>query len=335
MLQAVLLEPRKIIFREVEMPVIDSKHVLLKVKRVGICGSDIDAYRGEHPYTKLPVIQGHEVSAEVVDVGKEVKGFEPGDRVVIRPQIVCNRCSSCLRGDYHICKNLKVIGFQSQGCASEFVSLSPENLMKISKDVSFDIATLCEPLAVAVHALKKTDGGKNAVVLGAGTIGNLVAQCAKEKGMEVAITDISEYRLKIARDCGIENVINARRQEVCKEIEHIFGEADVIFECVGIEDTINQAILCSRPGGKIVVVGVYPKTVNVNIGLVQNWELKIEGTLMYKKEDFEESIKLIEKKRLIVDRLITNRFKFRDYNKAYRFIEESGEKHMKVIVEVG
>ncbi|MEZ0536669.1 zinc-binding dehydrogenase [Caldicellulosiruptoraceae bacterium PP1] len=339
MIQAVMTQPGKIEFIEIPVPEIKDNQVLIKMMRIGVCGSDIHVYHGKHPYTTYPVVQGHEVSGEIVKIGENVTGLFVGDKVTVQPQVVCGKCYSCIHGNYHICDNLKVMGFQTTGMASEYFAVDAEKVIKLPNDLSFDEGAMIEPLAVAVHAVKKIGDikDKKILVLGAGPIGNLVAQTAKGIGAaSIMITDVSGYRLEKAKECGIDYCINVNDHNLENEIKNIFGadKADVIFECVGSNQTINQAINVARKGSEIVVVGVYGDKVNVDMGLVQDRELRLYGTLMYKKEDYITAIELVENGKINLKTLITNHFTFKDYLKAYEFIDNMKDKVMKVMVDI-
>ena len=339
MLQATMVEPGKIEFTEVEIPKVKEDEVLIKMKRIGVCGSDIHVYYGEHPYTSYPIVQGHEVSGKVVETGSKVQELMVGDKVVVRPQVVCGDCYPCRHGDYNICDNLKVMGFQTGGLAKEYVSVKNSKVLKIPDKISYDKGALVEPLAVAVHAISKANMNlkdKNIIVLGAGTIGNLVGQVAKAKGANVLITDLSKYRLKKAEECGIDYTVNTREIKLEEAIIEHFGpdKADLILECVGAEATINQAINNARKGSKIIIVGVFPKKTKVDFGLVQDRELTLDGTLMYKEEDYLEAIDLITDNQIAADELITDHFKFINYKSAYEHIEKKGDKVMKVMIDI-
>jgi L-iditol 2-dehydrogenase len=198
---------------------------------------------------------------------------------------------------------------------------------------------MIEPLAVAVHALSRYGDvrGKKAVVLGAGTIGNLVAQSARAIGAsDVLVTDISEYKVEKARRCGIPLVINSVHENLGEVILKEFGpdKADVMFECVGIQDTISQAIENARKGSVIVVVGVFEKKPLVDLGLVQDRELTLTGTLMYQKRDYELAIRLMSQGRLNLNEMITQRFPFDSYLEAYRAIETLKGEYLKVMIEM-
>jgi L-iditol 2-dehydrogenase len=339
MIQVVLTQPEKIEIREVERPQPGAGEVLLEIKKIGICGSDIHAYYGKHPYISCPIVQGHEFSARIVELGDGVIEFGIGDRVTAMPQITCGHCYQCQHGDYHICENLRVIGCQADGAAQEYLTVPEKLVIKLLDSIDYDAGAMIEPLAVGVHAVRRLSEikGRNILILGAGPIGNLAAQAAKALGANlVMIPDISDIRLDIARKCGIDFAVNNNRQDLAKEIKDRFGEtkADAIFECVGIEQTISLAISLARKGSEIIVVGVFGHKPLVNFGLIQDRELRVIGSLMYKKADYETAIDLIQSGKVQLDPLISRHFPLREYAQAYKYIENNREKTMKVLVDV-
>jgi len=339
MIQVILTEPQKIELRELDKPVPQEGEVLIKVKRIGICGSDIHAYYGKHPYIKCPIVQGHEFSGQIVELGKGVSDFKIGDRVTVMPQLTCGHCYQCQHGDYHICDNLKVIGCQANGAAQEFLAVPQNLLIKLPEAIDYDYGAMVEPVAVGVHAVKKLSAVKErkVLVLGAGPIGNLTAQAARALGAgALMIADISDFRLEIARKCGIDFPVNNMKQDLGKELREKFGQAgaDSIIECVGSEKTINQAISLARKGSEIIVVGVFGEKPVVDFGLIQDRELKVIGSLMYKKADYETAIDLIQTGKLQLQPLITRHFSLKEYAEAYKYIESNREKTMKVLIDV-
>lgn len=339
MLQSVMTQPGKIEFREIAKPQPQAGEVLIQVRRIGVCGSDIHVYHGKHPYTGYPVVQGHEVSGVVAEVGAGVTGFQPGDKVVFMPQVTCGTCYPCKTGQYHICDHLKVMGFQTNGAGQEYFPVAAEKVLKLPENVSLDEGAMVEPVSVAVHALRRfgSISGAHVLVLGAGTIGSLVGQCARALGAaKVMITDISDYKVEMAKICGFEKVVNPRKEDLSNAMLDYMGErkADVIFECVGAQDTITSAIDIARKGSTIVVVGVFGQKPVVDLGLVQDHELTLIGTLMYQKEDYLRAIELVSEKKLCLDPMITHRFPFRQYLEAYHTIESSGGNYIKVMIDL-
>jgi L-iditol 2-dehydrogenase len=339
MLEATMIKPGKIDFNNKEIPELEAGQVLIKTMRIGVCGSDIHVYHGKHPYTSYPVVQGHEVSGEIIRTGDEVSDLKAGDKVTIQPQVVCGKCYPCMHGSYHICDELKVMGFQTTGTASEYFVADIDKVLKLPDSMSFDEGAMVEPAAVAVHALGRGGDvkGKKILVLGGGTIGNLVAQAAKGMGAAaVMITDLSDYRLKIAEECGVDYCINSGKEDIGKAVIDKFGadKADLILECVGVNVTIDQAIGNARKGSDIIAVGVFGDKAKIDLGLVQDRELRIIGTLMYQKCDYEKAIELIEAGKVKLKPLITDHFSFRDYVKAYEYIEQQKDRVMKVMIDI-
>jgi L-iditol 2-dehydrogenase len=337
MKQAVMSAPGRIEFREIDKPVPQENQVLIDMKRIGVCGSDIHVWHGQHPYTSYPIVQGHEVSGVIAEVGSQVEALSVGDRVTLMPQITCGECYMCLHGMYHICESLKVLGFQADGTAQDFFSIDAEKVLKLPADVPLDQGAMIEPASVAVHAISRGGDvrGKKVLVLGAGTIGNLVAQVAKGLGASaVMVTDLQEYRLQKARDCGVDFAINPLEEDLGQAILRDFGpeRADLILECVGAEDTITQAVQYARKGTTIVVVGVFGAKPRVDLGLVQDRELSLVGTLMYQQVDYERAIQLLADGKLTLEPLVTHHFPFERYEDAYRTIEEAKGNVMKVMI---
>lgn len=339
MKQAVMPAPGKIEFNEIDRPKPQAHEVLMQTRRIGVCGSDIHVFHGLHPYTSFPVVQGHEVGGVVAEVGEGVTGLEVGDKITFTPQVTCGECYPCRHGMYHICENLKVMGFQTGGAAQEYFILPEWNVFKLPDDMPLDFAAMVEPVAVAVHALRRGGdvAGKKVLVLGGGTIGNLVAQAAKSLGAEaVMVTDVSTYKLDVARACGVDFVVNTANEDLNQAILRDFGpdRADLILECVGVQATATQAVDNARKGTTIVIVGVFGKKPEIDLGLVQDRELNLVGTLMYQKPDYETAIDLITSGKMRLGHLVTHRFNFNEYLAAYHTIEESNGEYMKVMIEL-
>ena len=338
MKQAVMTAPGKIEIRNIEIPKAGAGEVLLKIQRIGVCGSDVHVYHGKHPYTSYPVVQGHEFSATIESVGPGVTGLKAGQKVTSMPQIVCGECAPCKRGDYHICDKLKVEGFQAPGCAQEYWAAQAAKIIPLPDNFSFEQGALVEPVAVAAHAVSRAGNltGKNVAVLGAGPIGNLVAQVARCEGAKVLITDLSAFRLEVAKKSGLENTSNAKEESLAQASKRIFGEAgfNVALECVGAEPTITAAVSTIEKGGTIIVVGVFGEKPRVDMGLVQDRELNLHGTLMYTKKDYVRAVELMSSGGVITDPLVSIHFAFEQYLDAYHFIDTQADKSMKVFVDI-
>jgi L-iditol 2-dehydrogenase len=181
MKQAIMTEPGKIKYVDVPVPEVGSNEIKIKMKVIGVCGSDIHVWHGQHPFTSYPVVQGHEISGIVEEVGENVSNFSIGDIVTVQPQVVCGECYPCTHGLYNDCEVLKVMGFQTTGLASEYFVVDAKKALKLPQGMSLEHGAMIEPLAVAVHAVWRFGDikGKNVLITGGGPIGNLVAQAAK------------------------------------------------------------------------------------------------------------------------------------------------------------
>jgi L-iditol 2-dehydrogenase len=339
MKQAVMTHPGEIEYRDIPRPAVKPGEVLINIRRIGVCGSDIHVYHGLHPYTSYPVVQGHEVSGLIADLGAGVTGFAVGDTVTFMPQVMCGKCYPCQHGMEHICEDLKVMGFQTDGAAQEFFPILAEKVIKLPASINIDQAAMVEPVSVGVHAIRRAGGvqGKNVLVLGGGTIGNLLAQSARASGAsKVMITDVSPYKIERAHLSGLDCAVNTREQDLAKELLACMGpnRADVIFEAVGVETTITDAVNLARKGSTIVVVGVFGKKPVVDLGLVQDRELTLVGTLMYQRQDYEKAIEFIAAGKIALEPLISSRFPFGRYLDAYHAIEAAHGDSMKVMIEL-
>ena len=339
MIQQVMTEPGKIEFRQIPVPEIADDQILVKIMYIGVCGSDIHVYHGKHPFTKYPVTQGHEVSGEIVALGKGVKGFSVGQRVTIEPQVVCGKCYPCRHGKYNLCEELKVMGFQTTGTASSYFAAPAERVTPIPQTMDFKDGAMIEPLAVAVHAVRRMGNvsGLNVCVIGAGPIGNLVAQVAKALGAtKVMVTDVSDYRLSLAKECGVDAVYNTTKVDFGDAMVETFGpdKADVIYDCAGNDITMGQAIKYARKGSTIILVAVYAGMANVDLAVLNDHELDLNTTMMYRHEDYVKAIELVGQGKIEFKKLQSKTFPFSDYLDAYKYIDANREKTMKVLIDV-
>lgn len=340
MRQAIMISPGVIEHREVPEPgKIKDNEVLLKIKRIGVCGSDIHVFHGKHPATSYPVVQGHEYSAIVEAIGKNVTKVKTGMRVTARPQLVCGICGPCKRGQYNACQELKVEGFQAPGVAQDLFVVPEDRIVAFPDGMSFEQGAMIEPAAVGAHSTNRVSGlkGKNVVVSGAGTIGNLVAQFAKARGAaKVLITDKSDYRLNIARQCGIWGTLNVKDIPFEKGISSFFGNEgfQIGFEAAGVQSSLDVLMKFVEKGGDVVILGVYSQNPVVNMFYLGEHELNVFGSMMYRHEDYEAAVEMIASGKIITAPLLSKSFPFSKYLDAYRFIEEQGDKSMKVMIEL-
>lgn len=340
MRQAILVEPKHIEFKEVAEPKaadLTAHQVLVNTKRIGICGSEIHSYHGLHPATFYPVVQGHEYSGVVMAVGSEVTVCKPGDHITARPQLVCGKCNPCKRGQYNVCEHLRVQAFQADGAAQDFFVVDDDRVAKLPEDMSLDYGAMIEPSAVGAHASNRTDvKGKNVVVSGAGTIGNLIAQfCIARGAKNVLITDVSDLRLAKARECGIKHTLNITKKTLKEAAQELFGEEgyQVGFEVAGVEVSIRSLMETIEKGSDIVVVAVFAKDPALSMFYLGEHELRLIGSMMYRHEDYLTAIDYVSKGIVNLKPLVSNRFAFEEYDDAYKFIDTHRETSMKVLID--
>lgn len=340
MRQAILVEPKHIEFKEVAEPKaadLTAHQVLVNIKRIGICGSEIHSYHGLHPATFYPVVQGHEYSGVVMAVGSEVTVCKPGDHITARPQLVCGKCNPCKRRQYNVCEHLRVQAFQADGAAQDFFVVDDDRVAKLPEGMSLDYGAMIEPSAVGAHASNRTDvKGKNVVVSGAGTIGNLIAQfCIARGAKNVLITDVSDLRLAKARECGIKHTLNITKKTLKEAAQELFGEEgyQVGFEVAGVEVSIRSLMETIEKGSDIVVVAVFAKDPALSMFYLGEHELRLIGSMMYRHEDYLTAIDYVSKNIVNLKPLVSNRFAFEEYDDAYKFIDTHRETSMKVLID--
>jgi L-iditol 2-dehydrogenase len=296
------------------------EEVRLEPLAVGICGSDLHTFHGLHPFVQLPVQPGHEVAARVLECGSAVDSSWLGALVALEPSLTCGQCRNCQIGRYNICENLRVMGFQAPGAMAEQFICETRHLHRLPEGMSPEVGACLEPLAVAVHAVRLFDlFGREVTVLGAGTIGLLVAQVARALGASaVWVVDFLESRRQVAAGLGFQ------------ALDHT-PKSDLIFECVGTEKALEAAIVSSKKGAEIGVVGVYGQPTKISAALIQDWELVLRGSLMYTAKDYQEAIGLLSSGAVAVSPLITHRFGLPDVAQAFQAALER-DKALKVML---
>lgn len=339
MRQQVMTAPGVIEFREVPVPEPEDDQVLVRIRRIGVCGSDIHVYHGTHPFTSYPVTQGHEVSGEVVKLGTGVTGLRIGDKVTIEPQVYCGKCYPCTHGKYNLCEELKVMGFQTTGTASDYFAVDASKVTLLPPEMSYDDGAMIEPLAVTVHATKRYPEmeGARVAILGCGPIGILLAQSCKACGAsKVMVTDVSDYRLELAKTVGADAAYNTTKTDFGDAMVETFGpdKADVIFDCAGNDVTMGQAIRYARKGSTIILVAVFGKMATVDLAVLNDHELDLNTTMMYRHEDYVDAIRFVREGKIRLSPLQSKHFSFGDYLEAYRYIDDNKETTMKVLIDV-
>jgi L-iditol 2-dehydrogenase/threonine 3-dehydrogenase len=335
-----MTKPGCIEFRDVPTPVPGPGQVRIRIERIGVCGSDIHVFHGKHPFVTYPLIQGHEYAGVVDAVGDGVAGIQLGAKVTATPQEVCGACPPCRRGQYNACEKLKVRGFQAPGCAQDFFVTEAAKIIALPAEFRPEQGAFVEPVAVAAHSTGRAGGdltGKNVVVSGAGTIGNLVAQACKCRGArKVLITDISEYRLAIARQVGIDATCNVKEEALADAVQREFGEAgfEIGAEVAGVEASLGALVSNIGKGGILLAIGVFGKPPAVDMSVVCEHELEVKGSMMYRHEDYEQAVQWIASGAVQTEPLISRHFDFTEYPAAYAFIDSEGEKAMKIMIDL-
>lgn len=304
---------------------------------VGICGSDLHAAAGSHPFIALPYRPGHEVVGVVDTVGPGAAGFAEGDRVVVEPNLACGRCRHCRSGRYNICRELAVFGCQTAGGMADAFLIAADRLHHVPGGMSDQLAALVEPLATPVHAVAKAGigPGSRVAVLGAGPIGLLVLVAARHAGAEaVVVTDVLAGKLDRARRLGADDALDARDPVLAARARAALGgqAPDVVFDCVATAGSMAQAVELVDKGGVVVVVGVAAGPVTVGLHLVQDRELSVLGSLMYVGQDVRRAIELLGSGALAADDLVTAVFPLE--RAAEAFAATAAPEQVKVLVSV-
>lgn len=319
MLAARYLGPDQIEAEEVSLPVVGDEEALLQVEACGFCGSDISIIAGTHPRAQAPLTMGHELSGKIVDIKSADGRFSAGDHVTMYPLISCGRCYACTHGNAHVCRQLRLFGFDVDGGMAEFIKLPVASLMKLPKNMPAQIGALIEPLAVAVHGVARAnlEGVTVAAVLGAGPIGLLTALVAKERGIpNVLVSDVLQSRLDLAESLGLRAVkAGDEMRAAVMELSDNNG-ADVLFECAGHPSSAREMTALVRSRGVIVNLGVFKKPIEVDMQAVNFKEIEILGSRVYERKDFQDAIDMAM--RLPLEKIVSYTFSLRDVNLAFR-----------------
>jgi L-iditol 2-dehydrogenase len=341
MKQAYVPDMGKIIYREVEKPVIEPGYIIIKVSRIGICGSDIHVFKGKHPIVKCPLVQGHEFSGYVEEIGEGVSGYKKGDLVTIQPAIGCGKCRRCKEGKFAQCENLNFIGSDRvYGGGSEYFKIQAEHALKMPENTSPDDAAMVEPLAVAVHSVSKVPDieGEDILITGGGTIGILVAQVAREfNANNIIISEIMPARNEFVKKCGFISINPVKVESFEKELKkNLSGDyLHAAFECSGSGKALNTCIRTVSRGGYVIIVGVYESDlIEAEIVRVQDKELNLIGSLMYTWDDYHKAVELIAKNKVNLKILQTHHFNFERWIDGYKVIEEKPGEVMKVLIDL-
>ncbi len=332
--------PGNIEIREVSIPVIPyDDWVLIKVKAAGVCGTDLHIWRDQFIYWP-PVILGHEFSGEIVQVGKEVKGFIPGDRVVTEPHsLACGVCDMCRQGKIQICPDKRSPGWGIDGAFTDYITMSYKLLHKIPESLSYELAALAEPMAVTVHHATERGGiecGDFVVVTGAGPIGIMAAFVAKSAGAsKVAMTGIDaceHVRFKVAKQLGADHVINVQKENaVARVMELTEGKgADIVIETSGSAAAIAQSVDMVRKCGRISAIGINSaEMVSFPWNKAMFKVLNVAFNMSSSHTSWNKALSLIANAKVDLSALITHKTSIDNWEEVFRELEK--EKGIKAL----
>jgi len=337
--QTIISSPGVIELVEVELPLPGPGEARVLSRVVGICGSDLHALDGEHPFISLPYSPGHEVSGIVDAVGPGVVDALVGKRVLLEPNLVCGKCDYCTSGRYNLCDSLVVVGCQTAGALAD-AFVAPASRFHMVPDTMTDAqAALVEPMSTATHAIKMAGGvdGKRVTVLGGGPIGLLTLIAARHAG--AATVAVSEPRLskrQAAMRLGANLAFDPMAGDVVGEIRRAFkGRADVVFDCVSNQSTIAQAIALAEKGGTVIVEGVAAHDVTIPLSIVQDREIRVEGTAMYTGDDVRRAIGIVSEGAFPIAELVTATLPLDDVVEAFRLAMAGDNVKVHVAVPAG
>ncbi len=336
MRQAIIDSPDTVRVRDAEAPDPEPGELQVASRAVGLCGSDLAALAGEHPFIDLPVVPGHEVAGVVSAVGDEVADHAVGDRVLLEPNLVCGVCEHCVSGRYNLCERLKVVGCQTAGALAERFVAPATRFHAIPPGFDFTAAALVEPLATATHALRLVGGvtGARVAILGGGSIGTLVLRAAiADRPAAIVVTDPVAGKRERLLAQGAGAALDPTTDGVVAETrEALGGRADVVFDCVSSGPSLAQGVAMTAKGGTVVVVGVPHGPVQLDLPLIQDGEVRLQGTAMYVRANVERAIALIADGTADAAQLVTASFGLEEAAGAFE-AARSGE-HVKVHVDL-
>lgn len=308
--QVVVSAPGVVEVLEVPLPVPGPGEVRARSRVVGICGSDLHGLSGTHPFIAFPYVPGHEVVGTVDEIGPGVDELKPGQRVLLEPNIVCGSCAYCASGRYNLCENLTVVGGQITGAMAEAFVAPAGRFHPVPDTMSDADAGLVEPMSTAVHATRLAGdlSGRSVAVLGGGTIGLLVLVAAIDAGAKaVAVSEPVESKRQRALRLGATSCCNPRQGDIVPGIRDVLGgHADVVFDCVANQESIDQAIRLAEKGGRVLVVGVAAGNVSVPLHIIQDREIRIEGSAMYVRSDVLKAIDLVGENKAPASEFVTS-----------------------------
>lgn len=320
---------------ETEVPDFGETQVVIAIKASCICGSDLHIYKGKHPSAALPTTIGHELAGEVIHAGPAVTSVQIGQRVTVEPVVACGKCLPCQAGTYGYCDNLSYHYRKGQGALADYFVVDERYVYQLPEDMSYEAGALIEPLAVAVHAVKRAQiiVGDKVLIIGAGPIGILVAAVCKAAGaQEIIVADISDARLNLAAAMGATMIVNSQHESVLEVVKRVTGGRGIgkSFECVGREETFVQAMSSLCKGGLATMLGIFEQsTIQIPASLFVSQEITVQGSQGY-CWDFETAIGLTST--IDLSKLVSHVFPLAQIDHAMKAALSPSEKAVKVIL---
>ncbi|GEN88928.1 zinc-dependent alcohol dehydrogenase [Oceanobacillus sojae] len=332
-------DAEKVVVKEATLPELKENEVQIKVSVAGICGSDIHTYKGLHPFRKPPVIIGHEVAGEVVEVGEKVTRFKVGDRVTVEPQIGTGESEGIMTGNVNYSDNRLAPGMGDWlGTMAEYFIAPEAQVLPLPDTVTYDEGVLVEPLAVGVHAAYKGEVQQTdrVAILGAGPIGLLTLIAVKDRGVEnVVVTDVLEYSLEKAKEMGASSVINIKeKQNWVNEAKEVLdkGSFDKVFITAGVPGIVNDALNLLKKGGRVVTVAMFHGQQEIDIEQLQQNEKEVVGCMTYNRPDSEKALEIITKGEFGVDKVISHKLHYEEAGKGFKMVDKKLDNSVKVLI---
>jgi len=333
---AIFKGKEQVVIKDGIKPEIESNEVLIQVKKVGICGSDVGSYESGGPYFPDKII-GHEFSGELVKIGDNVKKLKEGMRVTVNPQIPCHECYYCLHDQENMCK-LKnfAYGTTEDGAMREFINVKADRIHILPESVTYEEGATIEPLSVALYAVQQSGFqlGQNAAVIGAGTLGLMTIQVLRNAGAnKIYVLEPVESKQKIAMDLGADKVFLPKEWNKIVRLTNKLGPEHV-FDCVGMSITFSTALNLIKKGGHITLIGMHASTLEINnILLMTTNNISVRGVYGYNHDIFKTAINLFAQKKIRVDPLITNRIRLEQVPEMFKLLGNPPHEELKVIVD--
>ena len=332
-----IVKPGQVEIRDIEKPVVGPDEALLRPLFGGICGSDLNSYHGTNAYLTYPRIPGHEFSAEIVEIGPNDRGFKVGDIVTANPYFNCGKCYSCRKGLVNACMSNQTMGVQREGGFSEYMVMPVSRLID-GKGLDPKTLALIEPFCIGYHGIQRAGvhEGDKVLVVGAGTIGVLAAIAAKSRGAKVWICDVAPKKLDYALNFGLDGkILNdspENFEKAWKEITDGNG-FDVTVEAVGLPSTFQNCLDAACFGGRVAVIGVGKRNIDLDFTIIQKKELNIFGSRNALTRDFEELIDTVKTQGLNLDKVVTNVYPFEQAAQAFEDFHQNAGSMLKVMIE--